>query len=265
MNRIENIERAVDDLRSSLAEHRLYQLLRDIDDIQTFMEYHVYAVWDFMSLLKALQQQLTCTAVPWRPRANSHTVRFINEIVWGEESDVNADGVPASHYEMYLDAMREVGADTAGIETLVDAAADVSSLLSHIESSDLPAAVQRFLSFTFRLITEGGTHRIASAFTFGREDLIPDMFLGILREQEADGLLYPQLRYYLERHIEVDGDEHGPLSLQMVSEVCGEDERLWAEAQETAYEALAVRLQLWDAIAEQIAMQQAEREVLVMA
>ena len=81
------------------------------------MEYHVYAVWDFMSLLKALQIELTCTTLPWKPVGDTKIRRLINSIVLEEESDVDADGNPSSHYEMYLDAMIECGADTKKIES----------------------------------------------------------------------------------------------------------------------------------------------------
>jgi len=83
------------------------------------MEHHVFAVWDFQSLLKAMQQRLTCTSIPWVPTADAEARRIVNEIVLDEESDELPDGGYASHFELYLQSMQQAGADTAPIERLL--------------------------------------------------------------------------------------------------------------------------------------------------
>ena len=57
---------------------------------------------------------------------------------------------------------------------------------------------------------------------------------------------------YLERHIEVDGDHHSHLALQMTSNLCGADEKLWKEAERSIIESLQKRIDLWDGAYKQI-------------
>jgi Protein of unknown function (DUF3050) len=245
-------------LYERLASHPLYAAFETIGDLRVFMESHVFAVWDFMSLLKTLQRSLTCVEVPWRPSRFPLSRRLINEIVLGEESDVY-QGEPMSHFELYRKAMRECEADTFAIDCLlreIEAGADWETALSR---SCAPAGAQQFVRATFECIQEGKLHTAAAAFTFGREDLIPEMFRGFIRDQ--DGRLSGRLqtlRWYMERHIEVDGDEHGPMALRMISELCGSDAAKWREAAEAAESALLARLALWDQISKRLQEQRVE-------
>ena len=239
-------------LRHQLRHHRLYGALKSVDDIRVFMRYHVFAVWDFMSLLKALQASLTCVTVPWMPTDNSIATRLINQVVRDEESDLDMEGRPKSHFEMYVEAMEQIGAETAPITNFlqqIDAGNCVANALADL---DIPAPIKSFTSFTFSVIETGQMHLIASAFAFGREEVIPDMFLEILNGADADNVRYDRLVHYLKRHIELDGDEHGELALQMVSELCEDDDFRWQEALATGEESLRQRNALWDAINHQI-------------
>jgi hypothetical protein len=230
-------------LQARLAEHPLYSQIRTSTDLQTFMESHVFAVWDFMSLLKALQGRLTCVQVPWRPTEWPESRRFINEIVLGEESDLY-QGRAISHFELYLEAMREGGADVGPMARLLERMA-----AGELDLDGVPETACRFMRSTFGLIDSGGVHELAAAFTFGREDVIPDMFRGLVRDLNTQlGGRFAKFQWYLERHIELDGKDHGPLSLRMVAELCGSNEQRWSEATMAAEEALLARLTLWDGI-----------------
>ena len=253
---IETINNSIQPQKELLLQHSLYKKVKTIENLQCFLENHVYAVWDFMSLLKALQAKLTCTTTPWFATQNPQTRYLINEIVVAEESDLTLDGKRSSHYEMYIEAMKACDANTTGIEQFLLEVDSLKNIFVAIKKSNLHPNIKAFLDFTFRVIEEGKSHEIAAAFTFGREDLIPSMFTEILKNFQAN---FPetdlsQLIYYFERHIELDADEHGPMAMKMITELCGTDAQKWSDVEEISILALEKRIGLWDAIEETIMM-----------
>ena len=236
--------------REELESHKIYQKFKSVSDIRTFMEIHVFAVWDFMSILKALQMQLTNISIPWTPNNNPLIVRFINEIVYGEESDINELGEPKSHFEMYLDAMKQVGANRKYIDKLLDMIQSGNNIEFSLNQINIDKRIKEFTQFTFSIINTKKPHSIGSAFTFGREDIIPDMFIKILDGIDPKAVHFSKLKYYLERHIEIDGDLHGPLALRMMDELCGNNPKKWDEALIVAKKCIQHRIQLWDVVVE---------------
>ena len=247
---IATIHQNIQSQKETLLNHPVYAKIQTMDDLHVFVECHVYAVWDFMSLLKGLQSKLTCTTTPWFASPNPQTRYLINEIVLAEESDLTLDGKRLSHYEMYLEAMLACGAETKGINAFLNDVASLHNIFVAIKQSDLHPGIKEFLDFTFRVIEEGKTHEIAAAFTFGREELIPDLFTAILSNFKQNFPDYDlnQLIYYFERHIGLDADEHGPMAMQMITELCGDDEKKWSEVEEIARFSLEKRIVLWNAI-----------------
>ena len=251
---IDYIQDKINDQREKLLKHKLYSNIETIKDLQVFTENHIYAVWDFMSLLKALQIKLTCTKTPWIPNSNSQTAYLINEIVLAEETDINQAGERKSHYELYLDAMIDIGARTEKPVKIINEIANSEDIFNTIDNINIHPNIREFLNFTFSVIKEGKPHEIAAIFTFGRENLIPNMFNEILREFEKNVTQgdISKLIYYFERHIELDEDEHGPMALEMVSMLAENDPKKWNEIESVSIQALEKRILLWDAINEQI-------------
>ena len=250
---ITSVQEQIAPIQAQLLNHPLYERINHPEHLRIFMEHHVFAVWDFMSLLKALQQGLTCPEVPWKPVGNPNTRYLINEIVLAEETDSNAKGERLSHYEMYLDAMNAARANTNTIQKFVEEMAHSKNWTSAITAANIPPSVREFLLFTFQTIEQGKLHEIAAAFTFGREDLIPDMFSAIIEKIQGK---FPktdltELQYYFDRHIELDGDEHGPMALEMVTHLCDTTQK-WNDVVVTSIKALEARKKLWDGILEAI-------------
>ena len=250
---IDALQKRISPIRREIVEHPLYGALTDLNGLRAFSEVHVFAVWDFMSLLKSLQRQLTCVEVPWVPVGTANSRFLINEIVTGEESDVDPDGNRISHFELYLRAMKELGADSGAIISLIDSCKNGKHIQSALQESDLPAGIRNFCSYTFDIIEQAPAYVQAAVFTFGREDLIPDMFQELvvtLSEQHPKET--KTFRYYLERHIEVDGGHHSQLALEMVKELCGNDAEKWEIATEACVRALELRRDLWQVAHEQL-------------
>ena len=250
---IEQIRKRIEPLRQQIINHKVYSIISDIEDLKIFMQYHVYAVWDFMSLLKTLQNNLTCTTVPWFPKGSADTRHLINEIVVGEESDVDLNGIRKSHFELYLDAMKQCGADYSKIEGFTEILKNTNDFSTAYKNSGTPKEAKEFVDFTFEIIKSNKDYLQSAIFTFGREDLIPGMFISIvndLHKKFPDSIAI--FKYYLERHIEVDGDHHSHLALQMTSNLCGNNEKFWQEAEKATIESLQKRIELWNGVHRQI-------------
>ena len=250
---IKKLQQEIEPIRQRLIQHQVYSNIKTIKDLNIFMEHHVYAVWDFMSLLKALQRNLTCVELPWLPVGGPETRYLINEIVLGEESDVDEQGKRTSHFELYLKAMEEADCDLTVIKTFIKEIRKQIPITECITISNIPVEAGEFIRNTFSVINTNKVHIQAAVFTFGREDLIPDMFISFVNElNKQTNNKITTLKYYLERHIEVDGDHHSHLAYQMTEELCGTDEKKWEEATIVVKNALAQRIKLWDSILHRI-------------
>ena len=272
------------DARERLVRHRIYGLVNSAARLRRFMESHVFAVWDFQSLLKAMQQRLTCTSIPWVPTPDAEARRLVNEIVLDEESDALPEGGSASHFELYLHGMRNAGADTGPIDRMIETlragvsqggkpAATVRQDVDGVSQVGKPAATvvgdamreagapeaaQAFVRHSFAVIESGSTHGIVAAFTYGREDVIPDMFRGLVSSLASRDPAWERFHWYLDRHIEADDEKHAPVCRRIMARLCGDDPAKWAEASRMARACVEARIALWDAIAAELEAMPAE-------
>jgi hypothetical protein len=235
------------ELRERLLSHRLYEVINSRPRVARFMEFHVFAVWDFMSLLKRLQRDVTCVATPWLAPSNARLARMMNEITLGEETDEDGWGGFASHFELYLGAMAEVGADLSAVLSLIERLRCGVPYRLALSTLPISPAIRDFVTFHLDLACDGESHRVAAAFFYGREDLIPEMFGRLLPGIEASSGACPTFSYYVNRHIELDGDSHGPLARELLESFVSGDAGRVREAGETACASMERRLALWDA------------------
>src|SRR5256886_587105 len=243
---IEQLKKRITPARNRVVTHPLYSALDTHEAITTFMEHHVFAVWDFMSLLKSLQRQLTCVELPWVPTGPTGSRRLINDIVLVEESDELQGGF-ISHFELYVAGMAESGADTSVINGFIDLLRHGRPVQDALTEVAVPGPSAEFVNLTWGFIESAPVHSQAAAFAFGREDLIPDMFQQVIAVKERGNKLDTFVDY-LARHIEVDGEEHTPMAMQMLADLCGDDEAKWQDCAQTVNLALAARARLWDGI-----------------
>ena len=239
---INEINKEIEPLIEKLENHKLNSILNNEKSLQIFMQHHVFAVWDFMNIVKTLQQNIAPVQIPWKPPVNPHVVRFIHELVLAEESDITLDKQSLSHFEMYLLSMKEIGADTAPIQNWVH----------HNKVEGVPSGSLNFLEVTQSILATGDMVKVASMFCYSREKLIPRLFSNILNAHQFLKARAPQFQYYIQRHIEIDGEEHGDLSVEILKHYCEENPAHFQKAKDTAVLTLNSRVQLWDNIVDNI-------------
>jgi len=244
---IEALQAQIAEEYAAVSKHPVFDALETIEDLRLFMERHVFAVWDFMSLLKRLQRELTTMSLPWTPPPSVIAARHINEIVLGEETDDAPGGRHMSHYELYVESMREVGANPAGVEKLMDLLRRGDSIEAALDKAAADPAAARFVTATINTALKGSLPQVLGSFFYGRENVIPHMFRRLLERWKIDGSKAPVFVFYLERHIELDSERHGPLAEGIIAELV-KDEASQLELLDAALAAVRERHRLWDGV-----------------
>ncbi len=267
---LEGLQESLRPLRAQVVQHKVYRTIETLEDLRIFMEHHVFAVWDFMSLLKALQRNLTCVTIPWVPQGHRLSRRLINEIVLEEESDEESGGGYISHFELYCSAMEQCGADVSRVDSFLAAIRRGDDMNFSLARVGAPEAAREFVKTTMRVVESGAAHAVAAAFTLGREDVIPLMFKPLVAklDHRFPGEL-TLFQDYLDRHIKLDEERHTPMALRMLAELCGDDPQKWSEAEASAKTALSARIALWNGVLEALptpySMEEANESVVCTA
>lgn len=249
MNLVDESSLALLEQRSTeLKTHSIFGRVRSTQDLRCFMSWHVFAVWDFMSLVKRLQHEFTSLTLPWTPPTRPSAARLINDIVLGEESDTTPDGLYASHFDLYLSAMREVGANTSQIEHFVDLVRSNIAVDVALRTVKAPEPVQKFVLATIECAMNGSVFEVLGSFLYGREDAIPQMFKALLSDWSVPQEETPIFVYYLQRHIALDGDSHGPAATRLASDLAQGNADSLEQIRRAGISAIEHRLALWDAL-----------------
>lgn len=248
-NDISLYEKKLEDLNKNMRNHKLFKSISDIESLRIFMQWHVFAVWDFMSLAKRLQNELTCTSLPWLPPKNPKASRIMNEIILGEESDEDLNGSHYSHFEMYLMAMDDIKSNKDDLLKLINEfnSPTKEDYTKIIQRQNIPEYVKKFVINTLDTAIKGSLNEVLGAFFYGREDAIPEMFQNLLKNWGLSTNEFPSFVYYLERHIELDGDSHGPAINNIINKI-KDDHNKYQELILSAIKSVEYRIQFWDGI-----------------
>tara|TARA_Y100001970_G_scaffold286588_1_gene409096 strand:- start:301 stop:1020 length:720 start_codon:yes stop_codon:yes gene_type:complete len=228
--------------------HPIYGHINDEKTLKIFMENHVYSVWDFQSLLKSLQVNLSCIEIPWIPTSNRESRRFINEIVLDEESSGHPNGGYASHFELYREAMGEVGAECTKIDILISELRNGKNI-NYVINKYVSNNAKKFVKSTFKYIFSKNLCELMAIFTYRREDIIPDMFEKLIKSfNKENQKRWSKFTFYLKEHIICDRDKHGPMAKNILYNLCKENELKWNKAENAAVNILNQRILMWDKI-----------------
>ena len=241
-------------LKKSLNSHILFHSRLDRQQLSLFMESHIYAVWGFMSLLKSLQKCVTPNDIPWIPNINTSNglVSFINEIVSSEESERFSKNKYLSHFEIYLMAMKRLGASTIEINRLLNKCKKNTFSQKMIDDLSISPAAKKFLKHDIKISLSNSPPKIIGCFALSREKIIPDMFkyiLNVIEPTDTNKIL----RKYLELHISIDSDRHGPLSKKLLNKICvSKKDKI--DAYYEANNSIRYRLKVWDSVAKELSL-----------
>ncbi len=264
LERIARMEKRVAPLRMWLESHKLHEALGgDVDDLRKFAEIHVWCVWVMMSMLKAFQVELaTKETLPWIPssdgRKKEKLARMVNEMALRYQYWVvdEKTGKTTTNFEMYLQAMAQLGCDSAEITSFLSflhksarcGLPCAASMEAALRFCAMPRGVAGVLRYCFALIQSRQLHRLAASFAFVRNksSVVSALLATLDKARAEEGQDFDLYRRWLERFAGLLDHNFAPLAFQILVELCGDDEAKWREVEQTAAESLQVQRIFFD-------------------
>lgn len=230
----------------AVSRHPLFEALHTMEHARRFMNFHVWCVWDFMCIAKSVQLSLGCFELPWKPTRYPYELRLINKLLTSEETDLPSSGRPASHFELFLEAMAEASADTGPIKIfihLLNTGGSVNDALYHC------GADRHSATFVKRTLTSiaGPAHVRAAILCLAREELVPRMLSSLSETFLRLGSL-AKFRQYVDRHVALDFGEHGSIGADILRSLTRPDPALLEEGIRAATQSIIWRHEYLDNI-----------------
>lgn len=227
-------------------EHPIFPRLKSLEAVKVFMEHHIWCVWDFMYLAKSVHSSLSGRGA-WSPSPCPETLADFNDILATEETDIGPTGKLGSHFEFFVEAMEQAGADTIPVRAFQRQVELGEAPLLAMRKSKAPTSAIQFVSATMN-DASGPTHIRAASFCLAREDLVPRLLRRLRRYVPWNHPRLEMLKWYVDRHIELDTVHHGPTGRRILAAVIAGDSNRRAEASAAAELAIAARVKYLDAI-----------------
>jgi len=199
--------------------HPMFKKLNNIYNIKKYSEFQIWCVWDFMSILKQVQNFIFCNDILWLPPENPNAGAAFYRLIESEETDLGFKGGDlnrASHFQSFRAAMQELNADTKNIDNFLELIKTGKTLPEALNKSGASPQTKSFLLTNNHLIKQSPYNAIA-LITLTRENFLPAVFKSLLsyvNENEKIELFV----WYHKRHIYLDSVLHGPLSIQIFNE-----------------------------------------------
>lgn len=233
-----------------LANHKLYERVNDELSLRLFMEHHVICVWSYNFLLREIHQELVGLIHPLNSQSQKEAIRLVSEMILEEELEEQQDGSLLSHFEIYLEAMQDLGANISPIVSFFDLQDSGQNWQTALKHARFPTAVSRYARKMNRF-AQAPLHEKAAALFYEGEPFIPDTFL-LRIGQLGNTVKIGRLLDYFERHIEGLRSPGFSASGRLVEILCNNDEKMSLEAEQSAEEAMKNRVELWGYITGQL-------------
>jgi hypothetical protein len=249
--KIDAFDQAITPLLKVLATHKVFCSINSIAHARVYLQHQVFAVWDFMCLLKSLYRKLSTKDI-WYPPTSSISVHLIGSIMLEEESDINEQGDRESHFETFVRAMEELDTDTSQIRGFIAWIKEEQSIEIAFEQIDVNPSIKKFVLSNAEVLNLE-SHEVLSAFVFGRELITSIMFTNLMKALQHHMNYMDQshlctLISYLNRHISLDADEHFPKALKALIELIGDDLAKLDQTIDVAKKVLGIRIDFLDGI-----------------